>query len=286
VEHYGIEVPVSAVMCITESHAAKVAGMEMQNVNVARAKQQIIAESDGCFIQIVETGKDEEGYQGDGRKLRKRGYREARLSLAHAHESKDIRYADTFRSVNVAGKQLSDCVHQVGCDWHTKVHCVGDGARWIANQVEEQFGTNGTYLIDFYHLCDYLSAAASSCVPNKEKRWMDEQKIRLKQGEMQKVLSELRKYDEPLDVPEEEAPVRKCKRYMENRPDQLDYKGAIEQDLPIGSGEVESAHRYVVQKRLKLAGAAWKFDNADNMLALRVLRANNEWCDYWRKLAA
>jgi hypothetical protein len=36
------------------------------------------------------------------------------------------------------------------------VHCVGDGARWIANQVEEKFGSNGTYLIDFYHLCQEL----------------------------------------------------------------------------------------------------------------------------------
>jgi hypothetical protein len=31
--------------------------------------------------------------------------------------------------------------------------------------------------------------------------------------------------------------------------------------LPIGSGEIESAHRYVIQNRLKIAGAWWKMEN-------------------------
>jgi len=31
--------------------------------------------------------------------------------------------------------------------------------------------------------------------------------------------------------------------------DQLNYQDALNKNLPIGSGEIESAHRYVVQKR-------------------------------------
>ena len=50
----------------------------------------------------------------------------------------------------------------------------------------------------------------------------------------------------------------KCYRYIANREDSLDYKEALEKDLPIGSGEIESSHRYVIQKRLKIAGAWWK----------------------------
>lgn len=115
---------------------------------------------------------------------------------------------------------------------------------------------------------------------------MSEQKRRLKTEETLAVLAELSKYTEAQKFPDEEAPVRKCKRYMENRMDQFDYKEAIEEELPIGSGEIESAHRYVIQKRLKLAGAAWKFNNADNMLSLRILRANNNWKSYWEKRAA
>jgi hypothetical protein len=64
-----------------------------------------------------------------------------------------------------------------------------------------------------------------------------------------------------------------------------DYKTAIEQDLPIGSGEIESVHRYVLQKRQKLAGTWWEINNAKNMINLRTCRANNLWDDYWRKTA-
>ena len=48
-----------------------------------------------------------------------------------------------------------------------------------------------------------------------------------------------------------------------------------------GSGEIESAHRYIIQSRLKIAGAWWKLENACKMLALRVLRRNSGWENYW-----
>jgi hypothetical protein len=80
---------------------------------------------------------------------------------------------------------------------------------------------------------------------------------------------------------DEQAPVRRCHRYLVQRLHRLDDRSAIDQGLPIGSGEIESAHRYLVQKRLKLPGAWWLAANADHMLALRVNRANGEWHDYW-----
>jgi hypothetical protein len=51
--------------------------------------------------------------------------------------------------------------------------------------------------------------------------------------------------------------------------------------LPIGSGEIESAHRYLVQQRLKRPGAWWTPNNAEAMLALRIARANGHWSAYW-----
>ena len=87
---------------------------------------------------------------------------------------------------------------------------------------------------------------------------------------------------DPCKVPD--APVRACYRYISNRPDFLDYQGALAAGLPIGSGAIESAHRYVIQSRLKRAGAWWTLDNLDNMLVLRVLRANREWEDYWSQV--
>ncbi len=53
----------------------------------------------------------------------------------------------------------------------------------------------------------------------------------------------------------------------------------------MGSGEIKSTHRYVIQKRLKLSGAWWKAANVEPMLALHVVRANDNWDEYWGKSA-
>ncbi len=96
----------------------------------------------------------------------------------------------------------------------------------------------------------------------------------------------LRPYLEPKSIPAEDVPVRACYRHINNRPQQLDYKTAIDNDLPIGSGKIESAHRYVVQKSLKIAEAWWLEHTARDMLALRVNRANDQWDEYRKSKAA
>ncbi len=70
---------------------------------------------------------------------------------------------------------------------------MGDGAQWIADQVEDQFGAQGSYLLDFYHVCDYLSAAAKVIETEAEAQtaWMEEQKNRLKTQRAEQVLQTL-----------------------------------------------------------------------------------------------
>jgi hypothetical protein len=65
----------------------------------------------------------------------------------------------------------------------------------------------------------------------------------------------------------------------------MNYLGARAAGLPIGSGEVESGHRHVIQQRLKIAGAWWTLPNAEIMLQLRTTRANNDWNQYWEEIA-
>ncbi|WP_193200888.1 hypothetical protein [Nostoc sp. MG11] len=61
----------------------------------------------------------------------------------------------------------------------------------------------------------------------------------------------------------------------------MSYEKFLSQGLPIGSGEVESAHRYIPQKRLKIPGATWHPNTINPMLALRIMRANDWWEDFW-----
>jgi hypothetical protein len=60
-----------------------------------------------------------------------------------------------------------------------------------------------------------------------------------------------------------------------------EYAGAIKQGLSIGSGEIDSAHGCLIQKRLSYPGSWWKPANAEHMLSLRVNRANGQWRSYW-----
>ncbi len=113
---------------------------------------------------------------------------------------------------------------------------------------------------------------------------MEKQKSALNSNRSSAVLAALLPHIEPLSIEDQDAPVRKAHRYLQNRRNQLDYQGAIEKKLPIGSGEIESAHRYIVQQRLKRPGAWWTPDNVDCMLALRLARANRRWDNYWKQV--
>ena len=195
-------------------------------------------------------------------------------------------------SVDEAGQALFNCAVAAGFGTETHLHAVSDGAFWIMDQVTTKFGEQASYLVDFFHVCEYLAAASKTCDPNKHRAWAKQQEELLKQNEFETVIKNLAAHLEHDDIENHKAPVRAGHRYLSNRKNQLDYQGAIEKyqgaiekGLPIGSGEIESAHRYVIQKRLKLAGAWWIAANVESMLALRVIRANGDWGKYWANSA-
>jgi len=294
-EHYGVEVPVSAVRGFTEEHGAAMLGQEKRKSDWPEGADRpgvpvLIAEMDGSMLPVVETAEAGVGEAAmDRRKTRQVGWKEARLALAHAPGSVTPSLGATLGSVEEAGERLAVCALKAGAGKQTKIHGVGDGAAWIIEQMEAQFGSQAQYLVDFYHLCDYLGAAGKVIVGNDQAAWMEEKMEWLKDNRWKDVLEALRPFLEPANVADSEAPVRACFRYLSNHSHFLDYKGALAAGLPIGSGEIESGHRYVFQKRLKIAGSWWKTENLKKMIALRVVRANGGWEDYWsvvRKEAA
>jgi hypothetical protein len=283
VEHYGILLGESSIRRITERHARKIFETARKSDDWPTqpgSSTVVIAEMDGGMVPIVESDLT----KPDKRKGKKLQWKEAKICLAHAQGSKTLSYGGTLQGdVDVAGQQLFDCAVRAGFGTNTHVHAVGDGAQWIADQVEDQFGCQGSYLLDFYHVCDYLSAADKSIVAEAQgqKKWLDEQKHRLKTQRADELINDLATHLEEPGVEDSEAPVRQCHRYLDQRREQLYYQSALARDLPIGSGEIESAHRYIVQQRLKRPGAWWRAQNAEHMLALRLNRANRRWDAYW-----
>lgn len=286
-EHHGIEVPISSAQAITQSHAQVVHEGQVLSHEISGQPgvRQLIAEMDGTLLPIVETtaGVTDEGTPIDRRKTRQVSFKEARLALVRSSDEERPHFGSTFGGVDEAGAQLLNSAIAKGLGANTQVHAVGDGAPWIAHQVEAQFGEQATYLVDFYHVSEYLAEASQVCAPDDAKVWLKTQQTRLKHNQWMQVLAALHPYLEPANVDDKQAPVRAAYRYLDNRPDQLDYQGAIAAELPIGSGEIESAHRYVILERLDIAGAWWTVEKAEQLMTLRVLRENDGWNDYWEQ---
>lgn len=289
VEHYGVVLGESTIRRITQHHGRcmheRSRGCPQGLPEKVTGAQTFIVEADGSMVPTVRPRTDSADGHVDKRKGKHTQWQEVKLSLAHVHGSVQLFYGATLDGdVATAGKQLRACAKRAGLAAGHRVHGLGDGAPWIAQQVKLRFGSQGGYLVDFYHVCDYLAAAAKAIEdqPAAQQHWLDEQKRNLKTtGGLDAVLRTLGAHREPDDAADDDAPVRQCWRYLSNRQDQLDYPDALDKGLPIGSGEIESAHRYVIQRRLKLPGAWWTAANASCMLALRLNRANDEWQSYW-----
>jgi len=278
-EHYGFEISTSAVREATLRHAQRaLKSLEEQYQEPFRllpsiGAEYVVAEADGTMICTVAPGKR----QGK----RPRDWKEIRLTAAQARGQEQTFYAATFSGVDEVGRRWGHCARSAGWGLNSQIHAVGDGAEWIRLQTQEVFGRQGTFLCDFFHVSEYLGAAAERCRASAPDRWRRTQQARLKRGALEKVIKALAEHLEPVATPEEDAPVRNGYRYLTNRTDCLDYPRALKLGLPIGSGMIESGHRHVLQARLKKAGAAWLVEHADQIANLRVLRANRQWLSLW-----
>ncbi|MEI6349609.1 MAG: UPF0236 family protein [Verrucomicrobiota bacterium] len=237
----------------------------------------VVAEADGTMVCIVGAGK---------RKARRpRQWREMRLVAAQAQGKVEAVFGATFGDPAQTGQRWGHCTRYAGWSLSNHIHVLGDGAEWIRLQSQEVFGDQHSFLIDFFHLSEYLAAASETCRPKLPKQWLRTQQNRLKRGASALVMKALEQNLEPEKTADEFSPVRCCHRYLRNRLDCVDYPRAIKAELPIGSGLIESGHRHVLQARLKRPGTAWLEANADDIAQLRVIRANNLWENFWKAAA-
>jgi hypothetical protein len=276
-EHYGVKVTAERLRLVCLRHAQRLAQSVPKPCTILRAKgpEWIVTEADGTMVPIVDTHQAPVG--ADRRRHRTVRWQEARVVVAQALGEANAHYDATLGDVAEAGVRWSRVVGIAGWSMNTQIHVVGDGAPWLAQQAAERFAPQGHYLLDLYHVCDYLAAVWPG-----DKATVHAHRDALKAGQLPAVLTALRARLEPTECPDEQAPARCALRYLENRLDQLDYPAALREGLPVGSGLIESAHRHLLQARLKLAGAWWSEPNAHAMAQLRVCRANHHWDAFWR----
>jgi hypothetical protein len=176
-------------------------------------------------------------------------------------------------------KELAKALRQVkeaGLIPEEKVRlCViADGAKWIWKHVKVLF-PSAVQVLDYYHCSGHLHKLASvqfSDNPEKGTEWVEATVARLFCGEVQAVINGLQRM-EARDAQAAEK-IRKLTGYLTNNQGRVDYGFARKGGYPIGSGGIESAHKFIGHVRLKRSGAWWYVERANQMLALRCAKYN------------
>lgn len=155
----------------------------------------------------------------DKRKNRMVCYQEAKVVLAHKPGEINPIYSASMNGVDDTGKRLRWCAMQVGLGKNTYVHGVGDGAPWIVKQFEDKFGDiKHSYLIDMYHLKEYLSCASHAIYSDSinQEKWISTQAGYLKANNITKVLHNIGNHLDTTDSSQSKA-LNDCYQYMDNR---------------------------------------------------------------------
>ena len=277
-EHYGVEVPPSAIRELTFHIGKEARKFNAEQPSLQAKAEVLVAQIDGSMIPTVDYQETDEG-----KKRRVCSWKEIRLCCVTDPTSEMTRYGVTQGTPFEAGCMMYQTAQQQGLGADTHLHGVADGAPWIAEQYEVQFGANHTFLLDFYHAAEYLAEVAREDIEVGRETWLARKKIQLKEGQSGQVIEDLKQL---RCVKGDDSASAKAYQYFSNRRDQLHYDRALENNLPIGSGEVESGHRSVLQARLKKPGAWWVTSNAEKMAQLKVMQSNLNWTDFWKNQAA
>ena len=151
---------------------------------------------------------------------------------------------------------------------------LSDGAAWIREWIADHYPLSYT-ILDFYHAMEHLyqfADLAFAQTPHEKQAWSDQQKELLLESDVETVLQNIAATDA------KESDKKKLITYYQNNKKRMKYKEYQHIGCGIiGSGAIESAHRTVIQKRMKLAGQRWSLKGAENMLQLRVVAMNRQW---------
>jgi hypothetical protein len=298
-EHYGWKVERSAVRREVENIALlalayverRLLVLETNFKNQEPPKKRcgwnrVLVELDGSHIRtgILTPAETEEltPQRRIRRCKRQTDWREVRVGFASPVEQKEKRtFVARMGQYPEVVQQLKSAAVDQGLSTYTLVYGLADGGNGLRESLESEF-SHFQFILDRPHLKQHLYATVEAMELTGKIRfiWLKHTLNLIDKGQVNKVISRLKRWQG-----KGQQRVLNLAKYLERFRDALHYEKYRSLGLPIGSGEIESAHRYIPQKRLKLPGATWHPLTINPMLALRVIRANDWWNDFWYQLS-
>jgi hypothetical protein len=155
---------------------------------------------------------------------------------------------------------------------------LSDGARGLWRLFEECFMGDTTGILDFYHAAQQLWKAAAAWLDgrtSRARRWFGWARHRLRHGHPDGVLADLAEALEVESLPDSvRETVMTVYAYLDRHRDHIDYEAYKALGLPLGSGMVESACKWLIQQRFKGVGMRWSEEGFNHLLHLRLAWVN------------
>lgn len=294
-EHYKFDISPSAVSRKTKEIAHEAMEYVSQKLSDSGLNQcerneltdKILVELDGCEIRtaqlnIIDDCAELTPVYKNKKKTKTIKWRDVRLGFARPLQSDPKIFVGKMDSYPAVVGQLHDAAKLAGMTSGTEIIGVADGGIGLSEELKRRF-PDMQFILDKSHLRDHFYETAEKIGINKENRpkWVNSRVKSISEGYTNDILLELKE----LYLTKPEGRLKRLIGYIERFEDALDYAAFKEAGYPIGSGEIESAHKSIPQKRLKIPGASWHPDSIDPLLALRILRADDWWEDFWNQRA-
>lgn len=154
---------------------------------------------------------------------------------------------------------------------------INDGAVWIHNWCTDMY-PNAVHVLDYYHACEHLHEFAGMAFKDTEtgKNWAQEQKDKLLESRTAEVIQAIS--DITCLTKQVKDNQANLINYYQSNLLRMDYAKYKKMGYGIiGSGAIESAHRTIIQKRLKQSGQRWGLKGAQNVLNLRATKGSGQW---------
>lgn len=156
----------------------------------------------------------------------------------------------------------------------------------VLRQEAERRGIALTIILDIIHVTERLWDAAHVLHDEgdpKAEAWVSQRLCLILWGRAGAVAGGIRRSATLRGLTAaERKPMDACANYLLTYKSYLAYDQALALGLPIATGVIEGACRYLVKDRMDRTGARWGLHGAEAVLRLRALRASGDFDAYWR----
>ena len=178
----------------------------------------------------------------------------------------------------------------LGAAYATTVEFIADGADWIWDRVD-QLATKAEIpqhllveVLDFYHASEHLHKAVELCkgLSAKKRQKMYRRLRHALRHDPQGVhiiLQELK----ALATTKRGKKMKKKMEYFEKHAHRMRYAELDKLHLPVGSGQVESAVRRIINMRFKAPGTFWNEKRVSDLMHLRAFFKAGRWDELMKR---